>query len=183
MGPGKRSAIRVLDSLECFISATIGTANTFRCGPWPCIGICGRAGRCGPTKYGSTYSRPAVIEPIVEDFADVIRWRGATPLRICCESPGHLCRDSLGISGRSARAPDGSHCDSRRSPLPYWPARRSHLLAHSNRRRPDGGPLCRGKGSEGSAHVAGDVYGFCLRACSGSGGGSHRRHIGIFCAG
>jgi adenosylhomocysteine nucleosidase len=66
MGRGKRSATQALAFLGCFISATIGIVNTFRCGPWPCIGIYGRAGKCGLMKYGSKYSRPGVIEPIVE---------------------------------------------------------------------------------------------------------------------
>ena len=178
---GKRSAIQGPDSLGCFISATIGTAGTFRCGPWRCTGICGRVGRCGPTKYGSTYSRPGVIEPIVEHSADVIRWHGATPLRICGESHRHLCRDSLGTPGRSPRARDGSCCDNRRSPLPYWTARGSHLLAHPNRRRSRCGRFCCGQGVAGTSHVAGHVHGFCLRARTGSGGRPHRWHSGFFC--
>ena len=82
--------------------------------------------------------------------ADVIRWRGATPLRIFSESHRHLCRDSLGTPGRSACARDGSCCDNRRSPLPYWTARGSHVLAHPNRRRSRCGRHCCGKGVEGS---------------------------------
>lgn len=181
MGRGKRFAIQAPDSLGCFISATIGTAGTFRCGPWRCTGIYGRVGRCGPTKYGSTYSRPGVIEPIIEPPADVIRWRGATSLRICGASHRHLCRDSLGTPGCSARARDGSCCDNRRGPLPYWPARGSHVLANPNRRRPRCGRHCCGKGVEGTGHVAGHVHGFCLRTRTGSGGRPHRWHSGVFC--
>jgi len=178
---GKRSAIRAPDSPGCFISATTGTANTFRCGPWPCTEICGRAGRCGPTKYGSRYSRPDIIEPIVEYSADVIRWRGASPLRIFDSSHRHLCRDSLGTPGSSARLGDGSCCDNLRSPLPYWTARGSHVLAHPNRRRSRRGRQYCGKGVEGPGHVARHVHGFCLRARTGSGGRPHRRHSGVFC--
>src|SRR5437879_2513813 len=136
MDRGKRSAIQALDSLGCFISATIGTANTFRCGPWPCIGIYERAEICGPTKYGNRYSRPGLIEPIIEPPADVICWRGATSLNLCGKPHCHLCRDSLGAPGRSARVSDGPYCDNRRSPLPYWTTGGSHVLAHQNRRRP-----------------------------------------------
>jgi len=181
MGRGKRSAIQALDFLECFISATIGTANTFRCGPWRCTGIYGRAGRCGPTNYGRTYSCPGVIEPIVEHSADVIRWRGATSLRICGESHRHLCRDSLGTPGGSARVSDGPCSDNRRSPLPYWTARGSHVLAHPNRRRSCCGRHCCGKSAEGTGHVAGHVHRFCLCARTGSGGRPHRWHSSFFC--
>lgn len=183
MDRGKRSAIQALDFPGCFISATIGTANTFRCGPWPCTGIYEHAGRCGPTKYGNTYSRPGVIEPIIEPPADVIRWRGATPLKLCGEPHRHLCRDSLGTPGRSARVSDGPCCDNRRSPLPYWTARGSHVLAHPNRRRSRCGRHCCRKGAEGTGHVAGHVHGFCLRARTGSGGRPHRWHSGVFCTG
>src|SRR6185503_10459212 len=79
MGRGKRSAIQVLDFLGCSISATIGIVSTFHCGPWPCIGIYGRAERCGLTKCVSRYSRPGVIEPIVEQSACVIRWAWQPP--------------------------------------------------------------------------------------------------------
>src|SRR5207344_3443288 len=127
-GRGKRFATQALDFLGYFIFVTIGTANTFRCGPWLCIGIYGRAGRCGLTKYASRFSHPGVIEPIVEQSAGVIRWRVATPLRIFGESHRHLCRDSLGTPGRSAWARSGSCCDNRRSPLPYWTARGAYVL-------------------------------------------------------
>jgi adenosylhomocysteine nucleosidase len=82
MDRGKRFAIQALDFRECFISVTIGTANTFHYGPWPCIGIYGRAGRCGLTNCGSRYLRPAVSGPIIEQSAGVLHWRAATPLRI-----------------------------------------------------------------------------------------------------
>ena len=182
MDRGKRSAIQAQDFLECFISATIGTANTFRCGPWPCTGICGRAGRCGPTKFGSTSLRPGVIETFVEQPAGVIRWRGATPLKICGESHRHLCRDSLGGPGRSAWPRNGSCCDNRRSALPYWTARGSHLLAHPNRRRSHCCRHCCGKDIKSTDHVVSDVHGVCLRARTGSGRRSSRRHSGVLCA-
>ena len=47
---------------------------------------------------------------------------------------------------------------------------------------PDCHSLCCGKGAEGTAHVAGDIHGLCLRARPGSGGRPYRRHSGVFCA-
>jgi hypothetical protein len=68
---GKRFAIPAPDFLECFTSATIGIANIFPYGRWPCIGIYGHAAQCGLTKYVNKYSRPGVIEPIIEPSAAV----------------------------------------------------------------------------------------------------------------
>jgi hypothetical protein len=105
---GKRCVIPAPGFLECFISVTIGIANIFRCGHWPCIGIYGRTGRCGLTKYASKYSRPGVIEPIIEPLAGVVHWRVATPLRIFGESHRYLCLESLGTPGCAAWARNGS---------------------------------------------------------------------------
>ena len=182
MDLGKRFAIQAPDSPGCFISDTIGTANTFRCGPWRCTGIFGRAGRCGPTKSGSRYSPPAVIEPIVEQPSGVIRWRRTPSLRIFGKPHRHFCRDSLGASGRSARSCGGSCDDHCRSPLSHWAAGGSYVLAYPNRRRSRCGRYCGREGAERTGDVAGHVHGFCLRACSGSSGRSHRRYGSILCA-
>src|ERR1041385_2001401 len=139
---GKRFAIQAPDSLGCFISATIGTAGTFHCGPWRCIEISGRAGRGGRTKYGSRYLSQGAIEPIVEHAADVIRWHGATPFRIYGESRRHLRRDSLGTPGCPPCVGDGSHRDHRRNALSYWPARGLYILVDPNRCGPRYGGQC-----------------------------------------
>ena len=101
---GKKFAIPAPDFLECFISATIGIANIFPCGLWRCIGIYGHAAQCGLTKYVNKYSRPGVIEPIIEPSAAVIPWRVATSFRIFGESNRHLCRNALGTPGCAAWA-------------------------------------------------------------------------------
>lgn len=182
MDPGKRFAIQAPDSLGCFISATIGTANTFPCGPWRCTGIFERAGRCGPTKYVNTYSHPAVIEPIVEQSSGVIHWRGIPSLRIFGKTHRHFCCDSLGDSGRSARPCGGSCEDHCRSSLSHRTAGGSYVLAYPNRRRSPCVRRCGREGAERTGDVAGHVHRFCLRACSGSSGRSHRRYGSIFCA-
>ena len=183
MDRGKRSAIQARDFLGCFISATIGTANTFRCGPWPCTGICGRAGRCGPTKFGSTSLRPGVIEPIVEQPAGVIRWRrgnpsqksAVNPIAIFAATRWEVQAVRRGLATDRVATIAGVRCHiGQQGDRTYW------LIQTGV--GPDCCRHCCGKDIKSTDHVVGDVHGVCLRARTGSGGRSYRRHSGVLCA-